>query len=100
MTSGSDTNWERWGASSTVETPPARAGLLLTIPESGRGVAYQTAVDLSMIPGIAMHRFGTNSSCALARHITWRTQRDKRFPQSDHYATADFSNSRDKDRQP
>ncbi|GJO38479.1 hypothetical protein NJB1604_05630 [Mycobacterium marinum] len=34
MTSGSDTNWERWGASSTVETPPARAGQLLTVPEA------------------------------------------------------------------
>ena len=34
MTSGSDTNWERWGVSSTVETPLARAGLLLTVPEA------------------------------------------------------------------
>lgn len=34
MTSASDTDWERWNVSSTIATPPARAGVLLTIPEA------------------------------------------------------------------
>ncbi len=34
MTSGSDASWERLDTSSTVESPPVRAGLLLTIPEA------------------------------------------------------------------
>lgn len=82
MTSGSDTIWRRWDASSTAETSATRGG--------------QTA----------MHRFWTNSSCADARPITWRAHqlenrtRQRGFPQSDHYATPDFRNPRDKDRQP
>jgi excisionase family DNA binding protein len=34
MTSGSDTDWERWGVSPAIVNPPARAGVLLTIPEA------------------------------------------------------------------
>jgi excisionase family DNA binding protein len=34
MTGGSETNWEMLKTSSIAESPPARAGLLLTIPEA------------------------------------------------------------------
>jgi predicted DNA-binding transcriptional regulator AlpA len=34
MTGRSDTNWERLNTSFIAESPPARAGLLLTIPET------------------------------------------------------------------
>jgi excisionase family DNA binding protein len=34
MTGGTDMSWERLNTSSIAESPPARAGLLLTIPEA------------------------------------------------------------------
>ena len=34
MAGGSDTNWKMLSTSSMAESPPARAGLLLTIPEA------------------------------------------------------------------
>lgn len=39
MVGGSDTDWEMLSASSIAESPPVRAGLLLTIPEAAAALS-------------------------------------------------------------